>query len=236
MIVAIHQPQYLPWVPYFDKVDACDCFVHLDNVQFQKNGVQNRNQIKTPQGPAWLTVPVRASLDLSLRETPIAPEPWRKKHIRSIEQYYARAPFLRLFADGLRPILDQDWQFLADLNIAVTDWMCDQLGITSRRVRASELHPCGAKDDLVIGICETLGATVYLSGRGAESYQDPAKFARHGIDLRYQEYRSQPYHQCFPALNFVPELSALDLILNTGPEARSILLGGRPPRRPEEPQ
>ncbi|RFC47013.1 MAG: WbqC-like protein family protein [Verrucomicrobia bacterium] len=233
MIVAIHQPQYLPWLPYFDKVDACDCFVYLDNVQFQKNGVQNRNQIKTPQGPAWLTVPLRASLNLNIRDTPIAAETWRKKHIRSIELFYARAPFLNLFADGLRPILDRDWTFLADLNIAVTDWMCNQLGIVSRRIRASDLHSHGAKDDLVIGICETLGATVYLSGRGAEAYQDPAKFARHGIELRYQDYKSQPYPQCFPALNFVPNLSALDLILNSGPEARSILLGGRPTARSE---
>src|SRR5580765_832935 len=101
MIVAIHQPQYLPWLPYCDKVDSCDLFVYLDNVQYQKNGLQNRNQIKTATGPAWLTVPVHATLSKTIAETGIADLRWKNKHERSIEMNYARAPYLDCFLGEL---------------------------------------------------------------------------------------------------------------------------------------
>jgi len=226
MIVAIHQPQYLPWIPYCDKADQCDVFVYLDNVQFQKNGVQNRNQILTAQGPRYLTVPVRASLDLTIRETPIADRVWPRKHIRTIEQEYRRAPFAAGFDATLRALLEQEWPSLAALNIAVTEWMFERLGLRCRRVCASELAIAGAKEDLVIAICQALGATEYLSGGGARSYQTAENFAAHGLQLRYQDYQNQPYPQCTSA-EFVPDLSALDLLLNTGPQAREFMLAGR---------
>jgi hypothetical protein len=236
-VVAIHQPQYLPWTPYCDKADSCDVFVYLDNVQYQKNGLQNRNQIKTSQGAAWLTVPVRASLGQAINEIRIAGQHWQKKHIRAIEQSYARAPAIARFtmphdAGGLpvqplKTILEQSWDCLVDLNIAVTEWLFAQLGIQSQRVRASELGVSGAREDLIVAICKTLGATVYLSGQGAKAYQDAAKFRQQGIELRYQRYHNRPYRQCYPG--FVPDLSALDLILNMGDEARAVMLAGRQP-------
>jgi hypothetical protein len=227
MIVAIHQPQYLPWIPYCDKADQCDVFVYLDNVQFQKNGVQNRNQILTAQGPRWLTVPVRASLDWTIRETPIADRQWPRKHIKTIEQEYHRAPFAGMFDETLRSLLEQEWPSLADLNIAVTDWLFDRLGLRCRRVRASELATRGAKEDLVIAICQALSATEYLSGTGAKSYQSAENFAGHGLKLSYQNYRNQPYPQSPAAAEFTPDLSALDLLLNAGPQARDFMLAGR---------
>jgi hypothetical protein len=230
MVVAIHQPQYLPWVPYFDKADQADVFVYLDDVQFQKGGVQNRNQIQTAQGPRWLSVPLRASLGLMIHQTPVADQQWQKKHVRTIEQEYRRAPFFSWFGEGLRSLLEREWTFLAELNIAVTEWMMERFAIRSRRVRSSELGVAGTADDRVIAICRALGATEYLSGGGARAYQDPQKFAAHGIALRYQDYCSQPYPQCHSAAALTPDLSALDLLLNTGPEAREILLAGRSAR------
>src|SRR6185295_14892692 len=99
---------------------SADIFVYLDTVQFQKNGVQNRNQIKTAQGAQWLTVPVNASLSHSIRETTIADQRWPKRHIQSIRQNYSRAPFIHLFDDGLRPVLERTYENLADLNTATT--------------------------------------------------------------------------------------------------------------------
>jgi hypothetical protein len=227
MIVGIHQPQYLPWIPYCDKADQCDVFVYLDNVQFQKNGVQNRNQILTAQGPRWLTVPVRASLDWTIRETPIADRQWPRKHIRTIEQEYRRAPFAGEFDAVLRGLLEQEWPSLSDLNIAVTEWIFERLDLRCRRVRASELSLTGVKEDLVIAICQAVGATEYLSGTGAKSYQTSENFATHGLTLRYQNYRNQPYPQCSTATEFTPDLSALDLLLNVGPQSRECMLAGR---------
>ena len=226
MIVAIHQPQYLPWLPYCDKAASCDVFVYLDSVQFQKNGVQNRNQIKTAAGATWLTVPVHASISRTIRETTLADEPWRRKHLRALELNYARAPHSYL-KDELREVLEREWDNLADLNIATTEWLFRHLRIQCQRVRASSLAVTGAGDDLVLNICRDLGTTEYLSGVGARGYQNEGKFRDAGIHLRYQCYRNQPYSQCFPEVGFIPDLSAIDAVLNLGSGARRIMLAGR---------
>jgi hypothetical protein len=227
MIVAIHQPQYLPWVPYLDKLACCDLFVYLDNVQFQKNGLQNRNQIKGTTGAQWLTVPVHATLSHTVGQTRIADARWRTKHIKSVETNYARARYASWFREELRPILEREWVVLADLNIAVTDCLLKWFGISCKRLRASELGVDGKADELVVNICSAVGADVYLSGRGARNYQDETKFYRRGIEVRYQSYENQLYEQCYPEIGFLPNLSALDLVLNAGPQARNIMLAGR---------
>jgi hypothetical protein len=227
MIVAIHQPQYLPWVPYFDKADSCDLFVYLDNVQFQKNGLQNRNQIKSVTGATWLTVPVHATLSKTIAETSIADPRWQKKHVRSIQTNYAKAPYIEWFNDQLKPLIERDWMLLADLNIAVTEWLFACMGINCKRIRASDLQVLGTGSDLVTNICRTVGAKVYVSGQGARAYHDERKFQELGIELHYQQYRNQPYPQCYPKLGFVPDLSALDLVLNAGPGAGQIMRAGK---------
>lgn len=229
MIVAIHQPQYLPWTPYFDKIDAADVFVFLDDVQFQRRGVQNRNQVLGPDGPVWLTVPVNATRESLINEVRIAENPWQHTHLRTIEAAYKRAPFWSDHGPALLDLLGQEWEHLVDLNLAVTAFFLRALGITTRCVRSSELAVDGAKQDRIIALCAASGATEYLSGGGARAYQDPAEFAARGIRLLYQNYAARPYPQRFGGENFTPGLSALDLLLNAGPGAREILLAGRGP-------
>lgn len=226
MIVAIHQPQYLPWVPYFDKASQCDVFIHLDNVQFARRGVQNRNQIKTASGAQWLTVPVNARRETLIEEVMIAENPWKESHVRSVEVNYTRSAHFALWQE-IRPILEQPWEKLVDLNIALTDWFFARLGIACRTVRASSLGVTGGKQDLMINLCKAVGGDVYLSGTGAAAYQTEDAFSREGIELRYQAYANQPYVQCFPEAGFVADLSALDLVLNAGPDAAAILAAGR---------
>jgi WbqC-like protein family len=226
LTVAIHQPQYLPWVPYCGKAGVCDLFVYLDNVQYQKNGVQNRNQINTSSGPLWLTVPVHANITDAINQVQISDQRWRRKHIQAIEQNYAKAPYVAWFKDGLRGLLDREWLSLVELNVAVTQWMFEALGIQCRCRRASELNVSGAKDDLVINICKAVGASVYLSGHGAKSYQDGHKFHAAGIELRYHNYENPSYSQCHSKAGFIRDLSALDMILNLGPHAREVMASG----------
>jgi hypothetical protein len=225
--LAIHQPQYLPWCPLLHKAAGCDLFVHLDNVPFQKNGVQNRNQIKTVSGPRWLTVPVHGGMHTLIKDVRIASDRFARDQVRTIRQSYARAPFLGLFEDGLRPILEKGHAFLIDLNLAVLGWMFDVLAIRAECRLASDLGIAAPKDELPVRVCQALGATTYLSGNGARDYQDPAKFTAGGVRLVYQEVQRPSYPQCHPEQGFVPDLSGLDLILNTGPEARAILAGPR---------
>jgi len=226
-VIAIHQPQYLPWLPYCAKVDDCDTFVFLDTVQYQKNGMQNRNKIKTQQGSRWLTVPVQSKLEFSINETTFANDLWKKKHIRTIEQNYAKAPYIHLFHNGLLPILEASWQNLADLNIAVCQWMFEQLGINTTCVRASALGVTGKKEELVLNICEKLGAKTYLSGHGAAVYQHSDSFLNRGMILDYHSFSSPEYKQCHESIGFIPNLSTLDLILNMGSQSRSVMLKGR---------
>lgn len=222
-IVAIHQPQYLPWIPYFDKAKSCDIFVYLDSVQFQKNGLQNRNKIKTAQGSTWLTVPVHAHLKDTIATTQICDLNWRKKHLKTLQQSYARARYSDLLTQEFQPIIETQYQYLADLNIAVTEWLFRFFDINCTRVRASKLDVTGSKDELVLNICQTLGATTYLSGQGAKNYQTEAKFTAKGIELIYQSYQNSPYLQCYPKTGFVPDLSAIDLVLNRGYEAKNLI-------------
>ncbi len=225
--VAIHQPQYLPWLPYLAKASACDIFVYLDNVQFQQNGVQNRNQIKTASGPVWLTVPVYASLEHTVAMTPIVnSQSWRQKHLRSIEQAYAKAPYKELIDRGFRQLIERDWDYLSDLNIALTEWMFEQFDIKCQRVLASELSPVGAKDDLVIDICQRLQANNYLSGYGAKVYQNEEKFNAAGLRLTYFEYSPPEYAQCHPKQGFSAGLSALDCLFNMGSDSASVIRAG----------
>ena len=98
MKISIHQPQYIPWLPYFLKIANSDCFIFLDSVDFQKNGIQNRNKIKTAQGEQWLTVPVKQHLGQKIYDTAIDDSKnWKKKHWQTIKQCYSKAPLFSLY-------------------------------------------------------------------------------------------------------------------------------------------
>lgn len=227
--VAIHQPHYLPWLPYFDKADQVDVFVFLDTAQYQKNGLQNRNRIKSANDDPWLTVPTHGRLEHSIRETAVRNNGWNRKHARTVRHHYGRAPAVDLFTQELEPILISGWRVLSDLNVALTRRMFAMLGIRCETVLASELDVSGRSQDRILSICRALSADVYLSGEGAAAYQDPSAFAEAGIELRYQRYKAASYPQLHTARGFVPGLSALDLLLNAGPEAGRILRSGRLP-------
>jgi hypothetical protein len=226
MMVAIHQPQYLPWLPYCDKAACADVFVFLDNVQYQKNGVQNRNQIKTAAGALWLTVPVNASVKTTVAQTPLADTHWPVKHLKTLRQNYSRAAHGELL-DELETLLMESWPTLAELNIAITEWMFRHLAMDTQCVRASCLDVNGEKEELVIDICREVGAKHYVSGQGARAYQNAERFAAVGVELLYHHYEHPEYPQCYPKLGFLPHLSALDLLLNTGAKAGEYLRIGR---------
>ena len=229
MIVSIHQPQYMPWLPYLDKVDTSDYFVYLDNVQYQKNGVQNRNKIKTAQGPQWLTVPVsRSGLDTKINNVEINGDSYKRNHIKSIKQNYACAPFYSSYIEEIEKIILQNHVTLADLNIALSEWLFEQFQISTTRLKASELDINGSKGDLVLNICEKLNASVYISGQGAKDYQNEQNFIEKNISIKYQKYNSPFYKQCWEKQGFIKDLSSIDLLFNEGSKnSRVIMINGR---------
>lgn len=223
--VAILQPGYLPWLGFFDQLQRSDVFVIYDDVQFDKHGWRNRNRIKAPAGPHWLTVPVRHSGKNSPPNHVIEidhNQAWARKHVGSIRQFYARAPHLSRYLPELEELLHRPWRLLIDLDLAVTALLARWLVLDRPLLRSSALALGGGQSERLLNHCLHLGATRYLSGSAARDYLDTALFARHGVEVVWQDYAHPTYPQQHG--EFVSHLSTLDLILNCGDESRSILL------------
>jgi hypothetical protein len=224
--VAIHQPQYWPWPPYLHKALAADVFVYLDTVQFSKNGMQNRNQIKTAQGATWLTLPVKHEFGQSILETRIADPKAAPKHWKTLVAAYAQTNGFKLWRDELQAVLTgARTDSLCDLAIASTEWMMEKLNVRARRIRASEIPeaPEGQASELVASICKALGATTYLTGTGALAYMNPEDFKRINCQIRVQEWSGLVYEQAHTRTDFVPDLSTLDLLLNCPEQAAQLI-------------
>ena len=225
--VVVLQPGYLPWLGFFDQLRRADVFVYYDDAQYDKHGWRNRNRIKTQSGPLWLTVPVLHSgpefpkiLDVGIDDR----TPWARKHIASVRQAYARAPFLHRYLPELEALLQREWTHLVDLDLACVDLMAGWLQMQPRIERSSRLGIDGRRSERLVNICRHFGATTYVSGDAAQAYLDVELFARHGIAVEWQRYT----HPVYPQLHgdFVPYLSALDLLLNCGDEAPLIAFPG----------
>ena len=228
MLVGIHQLHYVPWLRYFDKIARCDVFVVLDNIQYNKNGWQNRNKIKSPAGPLLLTVPVIERFGQNLNEVRVNnTAPWRKKHWRSISQFYAKARFFYDHADFLEAAYAREWEFLNDINRHMLTYFIEKLGIETRIVYASEINAPGAATERLVNLIRAVGGDRYYSGAYAlEAYLDLEALTRAGILLELQEWRAPVYPQLEG--DFVPDLSILDLLLNCGPESLRILTDAIP--------
>lgn len=225
VLVGIHQPHYLPWLRYFEKVARSDVFIVLDTVQFSKNGWQNRNKVKTPQGAQILTTPVHAHLDRPLVQIQIdRNQPWRKKHLQTILQSYRRAPYMDSIAPFLESTYVREWDTLCALNRVMLDYFLDTLEIRTPVYFASELDVPGTATERLINLIKAVGGTRYYSGAYAlDAYLDAKKLDAAGIELVLQEWSAPTYPQLYG--EFIPDLSIVDLLANCGPAARDVLLG-----------
>ncbi len=224
MLVAIHQPNYLPWAGYFYKMAQADCFVLFDNAQYPKGSFANRNRIKTAAGVQILTVPVRISRGHCqlMNEIEIAMEhKWAPKHWATLKNCYHRAPFFKGYEPALAAIYQQrHWASLAELNEALIMVLRQALGIATPVMRASTLGIAGKVSNL--SICLKLNADGYLSGDGAGDYLDAEEFRRQGITVTYTNFR---HPDLYPQLygDFVSHLAVIDLLFNCGPESMKII-------------
>jgi len=223
MIVSVHQPQYLPWAGYFDKIDQADVFVLLDNVQFKKNEWQNRNRIKTAQGVQWLTVPVRYKFMQLINEVEINNQDhWQHRQEQSIRTNYRRSPFWTVLADLFDELFSRPWQRISELNIFVVKRLVEILGITTPLYVSSELNVIAEDpDERLIDLARFFHADTYLAGSGGKHYMDLKTYKAAGIKVIFQDYQYPEYSQLFGA--FEPFLSVIDLIYNHGPDSLKIL-------------
>jgi hypothetical protein len=220
MIASGHQPNYLPWLGFFDKMRQCDVFVIEDNVQFEQQGFMNRNRVRTFDGVRWLTVPVKhIGRPLSIDEIEIAndAEPdWGRRHWRTLECNYSKAPFWDKYSDFFEGTYSREWQKLIDLNMHVIRGIMHFLKIDRRLVTASSLGVSAKGSELVLAQCKALGAKVHLSGIGGRNYLNLESFQSSGIEVIFQDFQYPVYPQLHG--QFVPDLSVVDFLFCTGGE------------------
>lgn len=231
MILTSHQPTYLSWCGLFDKVARADLFCVLDTVQYERRSWENRNQIKTNQGALMLSVPVesRGHFEKTGGTIRIIPDGWARKHVRSIELAYLKAPYFDEYYEEIRFILMRGHEFLVDLNMDLLHFFLKWLGIKTRVVRASGYEFQGEKSGLVLDMCQKLGATRYIFGSQGRSYADVDAFNRAGIEVEFQDY----HHPEYPQLHgpFLPNMSALDILFNCGHDSLKVLTNATAPVR-----
>ena len=227
MILTAHQPGYMPWLGLFEKISRANLFCAFDAVQYERRGWDNRNYIKTHDGPLMLSVPVLAKnhFESRLCDVEIAGGPWARKHMRSIELAYMQAPYFEQHYAGVGAILDlyAEGGKLCELNLDLLRYFLRALGIQVPIVRASDYNFRGSKSDLVLDMCKALGAKSYIFGGQGEGYADKEAFRAAGIEPIFQHYR----HPIYPQLHseFAPRMSILDLLVNCGPQSLAILRG-----------
>lgn len=225
--VSIHQPNYIPWAGYFYKIARSDVFVVLDGVQYPRGqSFAARNRIKTPNGPAFLTVPVHISKGhegkVLYTDITFSDSQWKEKHLKTLSLNYKKAPFFQEVFDLIQPVI-RDCEKLADLNLTLIRAVADYLALQTEIVLLSEiLQNFGQKTDLIVDICKALGADVYLSGTGGgKAYNDETLLNQNGIQLMYSDFALPEYPQLWG--EFIPKLSVIDLLFNCGKESHGIL-------------
>jgi hypothetical protein len=229
MIVAIHQPNFFPWLGYFNKINKADVFILLDNVQFSKTGGTWTNRVKIVMNDQaqWLTMPIirnyhglRLIKDMEINNL----TDWRAKMLKTIEQNYRHRPYFKEEWDYLQTLINYDTENLCKYNIHAIHSLAGHLGLdVSKLVIGSTLNGAGKATDLLIAMTSAVGGTAYLCGGGAESYQENEKFALAGIELIYQNFKHPEYSQG-ETKKFIPGLSIIDVLFNCGLEATTKLV------------
>lgn len=222
------QSNYIPWKGYFDLIACADQFVIYDIVQFTKNDWRNRNLIKTQAGPRWLTIPVihAGRFGQRIDEVEIANDAWRGKHWRAIEQAYGRSPFFGDYRERLEQLyLGSTERHLSTVNRTFIEALMTMLAIDTPVASAADLELPEDRVDRLIEICRLYGADEYLSGPAARAYLENERFEAAGIAVQFMDYSGYPeYPQLHPP--FEHKVSAVDLLLNAGPDSRSHMLVG----------
>lgn len=234
MIVTIHQPEHIPWLGFFNKVEQAELLVLLDVVQYRKNYFQNRNRILGPDGTIWLTVPVltKGHMSKTIKDMEINnATSWRDKYWKSIYYNYKKHPYFADYAPFFEETCKREWQLLVELNEYIIRYFLDVLGIKTEVLRASEMGAEGTRSELLLDICLRTNATAYLAGQHGKDYLNETIFAEQDIQVMHHQFVHPVYPQ-FRREEFVSHLSTLDLLFNCGKESLQIIRTGSTEKLP----
>jgi len=219
MIVSIHQPQYIPWIPYFSKIHQSDLFVLLDDVQYQKNGLQNRNYILTQNGTTRLTLSVKGNFGDKINQMALSDIRDLTKHMKTITQAYYKAPYFNELQPLLEEFFNKPYLLLEEFCSDLVLFICNYMGLKTKIIKSSKINKSGEKSNMILSICKNLNASTYLSGSGGLDYLDQQSFSDSNIKLKLLNYRFKEYKQVNNKSEFIKELSILDLVFNEGPKS-----------------
>lgn len=224
MICAIHQPNYLPYLGFFDKAAQCDIFILYDTTQFRKNGYQNRNRLCSPEGWQWITIPVKHSFGQKICKVEIngsgkvLTANWSK-----IKTLYGKAPYFNKYSDILENVFCKKYKWIADLSCDFISVIGKILGIRTKFIRSSALPEINTMSTkALIDLCKHVKADTYISGKSGADYLQADMFKESGIKLKFQNYIHPVYKQ-FNNNVFQPNMAAIDLIFNYGDSSFSIM-------------
>ena len=225
MIVAIQQPEHLPWIGFFNKMEQCNLYVYLDSVQFKKRYFENRNILKANNGARWLTVPVYSKGKYTQRIDRVVinnQSRWRRRYLGRLEHIYKKAPFWDDVKNIVFPCVEKRKDKLIDLNSELIERCRNYLQIKTPLVLASSLGIGQfSGSDLILQICLKTKADIYISGPDGRNYLKLNKFQKEGIDVVYHDFNHPVYPQLFG--NFISHMSVIDLIANCGPKSIDIV-------------
>jgi hypothetical protein len=240
MIVAAHQPHYMPWLGYLDKMAKADLFVVMDDLQYEAQNYQNRQRVKLHAGGQWLTVPLERGgqadriCDKRIDNSGSTRQHWQRRSWLTLEINYRRAPFWKQYADELYSVYAQTWVSLLELDMKMLDLARMWLDIRTPIVRASSLGLTGVKTDRLIDLCRKTGARCYISGGGGSTgYLDVERMGRAGVGVIWQHFDHPRYPQRYPEVGFVSHLGFIDLLFNCGEASREMLFDRSHPARVE---
>lgn len=219
--IAILQSNYIPWKGYFDMIAAVDEFILYDDMQYTRRDWRNRNQIKTPQGVQWLTVPVKVKgkYDQAICETEIDGTDWAKAHWKALAQNYRRASYFKEVAAIFEPIyLQRQYTHLSTLNRELIEAVCAYLCIATKISNSWDYQLIEGKTERLADLCVQAGGTEYISGPSAKGYIEEHFFAERGIRLSWFSYEG---YSEYPQLwgEFTHGVTILDLLFNCGKDA-----------------
>lgn len=226
MIVAIHQPNYLPWLGYFAKIARADAFIFLDDVQFSKGSYTNRVQIARGGKPAWLTLPVRHSFGDNIHAVKIARDDWARAHADILKQAYGSALHFKEVWPTLETWLDNAGENLSEVNTHLIKQIAIRLGFATRFELSSlmQVESESADHRLALLVAQIAPGATYLSGHGGANYQSEQTFKDHGLKLIYSDFKPQSYARSGD--DFLPGLSIVDALFHLGWQATASMLDG----------
>lgn len=214
--IAVLQSNYIPWRGYFDIISKVDHFVIYDEVQYTKNDWRNRNQIKSPNGLIWLTIPVKqTNLDQKICETEVVNQIWRRKHMNSIKLNYSKAPFYDAYIDSIANLYEGNETLLSEINLKFIKGFCEILNINTEIINSKNLKLNGDRNGRLVDACQKLKSKNYLSGKAAQNYLDYDLFTNQNIEIEWMDYSHlSEYNQLYPPFHM--GVSIIDTILNIG--------------------